>query len=142
MGAAIEGHPSSFFASILRIMAWQLTGIGIPLRKYYGALVSWPRRLIALDVVAVVAEILGRHYPRNPVQRGEVNLSGHDAAGPPDRQTLSSIPPGTAPPFALASFLPSPKDKSKQKHGRDDHQRQNGAHRRAAVRRSVIGQGW
>ncbi len=60
----------------------------------------------------------------------------------PDRQSLTFIPAGTAPPFALASLLPSPKDKRKQERGRDDNQRQNGAHRRAAARRSMKGQGW
>ena len=75
-------------------------------------------------------------------KRGEVGLSGHDAAGLPDSQTLTFIPSGTALWFALASLLPSPKDKSKQERGRYDNQRQNGAHRRAAVRRSMIGQGW
>ncbi len=60
----------------------------------------------------------------------------------PDRQALTFIPAGTAPPFALAPFLPSPKDKSKQERARDDNKRQNVAHRRAAARRSMIGQGW
>ena len=96
----------------------------------------------AVDGVAVETGVLGRRYPRNPVQRGEVNLSGHDAAGLPDRPALTSFPAGTAPPFALAPLLPSPKDKSKQERGRDDNQRQNGAHRHAAVCRSMIGQGW
>ena len=60
----------------------------------------------------------------------------------PDGQTLSFLHAGTALPFALAPLLPSPKDKSKHQGRRDDNQRQNGAHRRAAVRRSMIGQGW
>ena len=60
----------------------------------------------------------------------------------PDRQALASIPAGTASPFALAPLLPSPKDKSKQERGRDDNKRQNVAHRRAAARRSMKGQGW
>ena len=63
----------------------------------------------------------------------------------PDRQTLTFIPTPTALPFALsllAPLLPSPKDKSEQERGHDDNQRQNVAHRHAAARRSMIGQGW
>ena len=60
----------------------------------------------------------------------------------PDCQTLTFISAGTALPFALAPLLSSPKDKSKQERGRDDNQRQNGAYRRAAAHRSMIGQGW
>ena len=60
----------------------------------------------------------------------------------PDSQTLSFLHTGTALPFALTSLLPSPKDKSKQERGPYDNQWQNGAYRRAAVRRSMIGQGW
>ncbi len=64
------------------------------------------------------------------------------AANLPDRQTLTLFPAGTALRFALAPLLPSPKDKSKQERGRDDNKRQNVAHRRAAARRSMKGQGW
>ncbi len=99
-----------------------------------------------------------RHHPVHPVMGRPITAASmHRITRPrrrpsqlidraldpvPDRQTLTFISAGAAPPFALAPLLPSPKDKSKQKYGRDDHQRQKGAHRRAAVRRSMIGQGW
>ncbi len=60
----------------------------------------------------------------------------------PDRQILALFPAGTALPFALAPLLPSPKDNCKRENGHDDNQRQNGAHRRAAVRRFMMGEGW
>ncbi len=82
------------------------------------------------------AELQGALHHLARIHRGVV-----DAAGLPDRQSLTFIPAGTAPPFTLTPLLFSPKDKSKQERGRDDDQRQNGAHRRAAARRSMIGQG-
>ncbi len=83
------------------------------------------------------AELQGALHHLARVHRGVI-----DAAGVPDRQTLSLTPARTALPFALVPLLPSPKDESKQERGRNDNQRQNGTHRCAAVRRSMIGQGW